>query len=170
MLFRSQSNLPSKYLAETYKIDNDEALSLWFKEFNKWKDPSNLMHDSWILTLSRGFRCRMAYFIIISFRFIAIMSALLLLVILVLQKSQISFNVQAFDTYLTNHSNLTLPVAFTISCFLIYLIFLVINYPCQKKPRGCFLRFDEINNQNIHWLKENFTYDRKNGQSDNNNA
>ena len=165
-----QDRLPSKYLIETYKLPKEDALNLWYKEFNKWKDTTNPMHESWLLTISRGFKCRMVYFIIISFRFITILSTLFILAIFLIQKFRIHFRIPTIDNYITSHYKLTSPILFTFACLLIYIIFLIINYPSIKNPRGCFLRFNEINNQNITWLKSNFIYKNENEKTDNNNS
>jgi hypothetical protein len=154
-----QYNLPSKYLMEKFKLPKEEAIKLWYLEFNKWKDSKNPMHDTWLQTLSRGFKCRMVYFTIISFRFITLLSIVFILAIFGVDKFHIYYKVPVLDDYMYRHSNLTTPIIFTLVCLLIYLTFLLINYPSVEKLRGCFLRFSEINDQNINWLKANFTYE-----------
>lgn len=168
-----KANLPSKYIMETNKISQDEALKLWYKEFNQWKDKDHKMHENWQITLDRGFKCRMVYFIIITFRFIAILSTVLTLAIFLIYKFNVYFNMPVVDNYIRNHSNLTIPIVFVLICFIIYILFLIINYPSLKKPRGCFLRFNEINTLNIGWLKENLSVKEDqitNDKKDNNNA
>ena len=69
----------------------------------------------------------------------------------------IKFGLEPVDKYFREHNNFGIPILFSVVCLLIYLLFLLINYPSKKALRGCFLRFNEINQININWLKQNIS-------------
>ena len=69
-----QRNLPTHYLMSKYNVDMQEAKHLWYNVFNKWADKNHKMHYNWTTSLSRGFKCRMVYFTIFSFKFMIILS------------------------------------------------------------------------------------------------
>ncbi|MFW6047150.1 MAG: hypothetical protein ACOCP4_05140 [Candidatus Woesearchaeota archaeon] len=153
-----QLNLPTKYIIDTFGVNMEEAKRLWYNVFNKWKKEDHEMHPNWQKSLERGFKCRMVYFIIISFRFMFWISLIFTSLIYLINHFNIKFHVDTIDTYFTSHKDLTLPIIYVIICLIVYLTFLIINYPKKDKPKGCFLRFNEINDLNIDWLKRNIKH------------
>ena len=168
-----QENLPTKYIMAEYNIDMQEAKSLWYYVFNKWAAKEHGMHYNWKTSLSRGFKCRMVYFTIVSFRFMFFLSLITIIIIGVINYYEFNFGLEPIDKYFREHNNLGIPIIFSILCLFIFLIFLIINSPSKKKPKGCFLRFNEINQMNINWLKQNIS-SKENfnnyGQKNNNNT
>jgi hypothetical protein len=150
-----QKNLPTQFIMEQYGVDMKEAKSLWYNVFNKWADKNHQMHYNWETSLARGFKCRMVYFTIISFKYMLILIFFSISLIGFVNYYGLKFNIDIVDKYFIDHQNLFCPIIFFILCLIIFLSFMVINYPSDKKPRGCFLRFNEINEINISWLKEN---------------
>lgn len=168
-----QKTLPSKYIMETYSVDMKEAKSLWYNVFNKWSDKENEMHYNWETSLRRGFKCRMVHFTIKSFGFVFLLSLITILLIWFVNSFGIKFRSEIIDLYFIEHKNIVVPIIFTISCLVIYGIFKIINYPNEVNPKGCFLRFNEINNLNIDWLRQNIRSKEdfiSYGKKDNNNA
>ena len=168
-----QRNLPTKFIMSKYDVDMREAKNLWYNVFNRWTDKKHKMHYNWKTSLTRGFKCRMVYFTIISFRFMFILSSLSIVLIGIVNYYGIKFGVEPIDKYFIYHNNLFIPITFSILCLFIFLTFLIINYPSDKKSKGCFLRFNEINEINISWLKKNIISkeDFKNyGEENNSNS
>ena len=150
-----QENLPTKYIMAEYNVNMNEAKNLWYNIFNKWRNKNHDMHYNWETSLRRGFKCRMVHFIIISFRFMFFLSIISIVIISIVNGFEFNFGMDPIDKYFKTHKDIVVPVFFTIFCFAIYLVFLVINYPGGDIPKGCFLRFSEINQLNIDWLREN---------------
>jgi len=150
-----QKNLPTQFIMEEYDVDMKEAKILWYNVFNKWADKNHRMHYNWETSLARGFKCRMVYFTIISFKCMLILIFLSIFLIGLVNYYGLKFNIDIVDKYFIDHQNLFCPIIFFILCLIIFLAFIIINYPSNKQPRGCFLRFNEINEINISWLKGN---------------
>lgn len=152
-----QANLPTNYIVEEFNVEMPEAKSLWYNIFNKWKSEDHAMHSNWKKSLERGFKCRMVYLIIITFRFMFWVSTITTLTIFLINRFEIKFNNQSIDSYFATHSNYTPMIIYSFICLAVFLTFLFINYPKKNKPRGCFLRFNEMNESNIDWLKRNIS-------------
>jgi uncharacterized membrane protein len=150
-----QEKLPTKYIIQTYGVEMSEAKTLWYNVFNKWKNEEHEMHSNWKKSLERGFKCRMVYFIIISFRFMFWISLVFTSIIFTFNHFDIKTNIGFIDNYFKNHSNYSGMITYILICFVVFIAFLIINYPSKNKSRGCFLRFNEMNELNINWLKRN---------------
>jgi len=114
-------------------------------------------HQQWFKTLERGFECRFVYYIIKTFKWVFVISFILTFLIFLINFFEIKTNVTIIDAYFQNHSDLSNPIYFTVTCFIVYILFLVCNYPSKKKPRGCFFKYNEINQLNIDWIKDNIS-------------
>ena len=150
-----QSNLPTEYIMTTYDVEMREAKSLWYNVFNKWEEKGHEMHYNWKTTLRRGFKCRMVHFVIKSFRIMFFLALLSIGIIVFVNKLKVNFEIEAIDKYFRDHVDLGIPIFYAIMCILISIIFQIVNNPNERQPKGCYLRFNEINLLNVDCLRQN---------------
>ena len=150
-----QEKLPTKYIIQEYNVEMGEAKTLWYSVFNKWKNKEHEMHSNWKKSLERGFKCRMVYFIIVSFRFMFWLSLIFTSILYVINHFDIKTKVNVLDKYFESHTDYSGMITYSSICFLTFITFLIINYPTKNKSRGCFLRFNEMNELNANWLRRN---------------
>jgi hypothetical protein len=152
-----QMKYPSTYIMEKYGIDEIEAKKLWFRKiFNTWENPNHSMYGHRLRCLRRGFICRLVYYVMtVSFGFFCI-SLFLLIILGILNFKSISFGIGPIDDFISSHNTLKLPLVTTLTYLIVSFFLLFTNYPRKKKPLGCFKRFNEVNEQSIDWLEENF--------------
>jgi hypothetical protein len=166
-----QKNLPTKYIIGKYRVNMQEAKSLWFSVFNIWGNKDHKMHSNWENTLKRGFKCRLVYFTITALKIVASISTLSLLIIFIVNEYKVQFRIELLDKYFLSHQFPFGSIIFVLLCLFTASILILINYSDDKKERGCFLRFNEINQINIDWLKDNISSkeDFNNYRNENNN-
>lgn len=151
-----QKFYPSNYLIEKLKIDSETAQYLWFtKAFNTWADKNHKRYGYWKSTLERGFMCRFVYINYQFFKYVGIVSLIINLVLIFFILTGLVTTVEFVDTYLRQKTYLSKEIIFMLSCGLISSIIYFFNKSKEEKCQGAFKRFNEINQQNIHWLEEN---------------
>jgi len=141
-----QKKWPSLYLSEKLGIGQKTASNLWFDEFNKWRSENHPQHQQWQDTLSRGFACRLVYYLLKSSKTFFLISFFYLLIELLTLIVGMKF---------AERETLSCRILFTALMALIWSILLWTNRIQFRGPTGVWRRFNEINERNNHWIAQN---------------
>lgn len=140
-----QSEWPSRFLEEYLGVERSLAKNLWFDEFNKWRDPNHSQHQQWNDTLSRGFACRLVYYILHFLGLFFWLGCAFLVIEIILSK--------IMSHSYTIEKTLACRIAFVCGMAFFWSVIRASNRLKLKGPTGVWRRYNEINNRSIHWIK-----------------
>ena len=145
-----QKYFPSKYIAEQFDINLDEARYYWYNYvFNKWQNPSHPNHDQWVKTLQRGFSCRLVYYVLKFFELIMLLSILLIIARLIV------FRFSLEDFFVIGRVS-GYQLIYLVGIFVLYAAIRAGNSTDTNRLTGVWFRFAEINKNHRYWLRDNF--------------
>jgi hypothetical protein len=139
-----QENWPSKYIMKEYGLNEAEATYKWFIEFNKWKEATHEMNQQRVSTFSRGFSCRLVYYIIRTSQVFFILSIAMIIGEIIVRN--------CIKANIIEKGAFVIRILFCVIMAFIWIICRYLNSP--KKKNGVWARFDENNLLIMQWIKE----------------